>query len=368
MTAQRAYEIAGIPDRDRTFRGRRSPGRGDPAVVAVTSMDYQAFFTSALDRLKSERRYRVFADIERVIGRFPRAVWHSPDGPRDIIVWCSNDYLGMGQHSQIVGAMVETAQRTGVGRRRDAQYLRHEPRCRRTRSGTRRPPWQGSGARLHVGLCLEPGRHRHHRQSHPELPDLLGCRQSQFDDRGREAVRLREGDLPAQRRRPSRGTPPGGGRKAEAHRVRERLFHGRRHAPGCRDLRPRRAVWRDDLSRRGTRGRNVWSPWRRHRRARWRHGPGRCDRGNSGQGFRRARRLCRRLACRRRCPAQLRPRLHLHDRLAATRRRRRRRVRASPQVVAGRAPEPAAPSDNAPRQRWPGPGCPFSTRRRISFR
>ena len=78
-------------------------------------MDYQAYFTSALDRLKAERRYRVFADIERIVGRFPQAVWHGPDGPTEITVWCSNDYLGMGQHPDVVRAMVETAQRLGTG-------------------------------------------------------------------------------------------------------------------------------------------------------------------------------------------------------------------------------------------------------------
>jgi 5-aminolevulinate synthase len=78
-------------------------------------MDYQGFFTTALDRLKNERRYRVFADIERVAGRFPAATWHRPDGVRDITVWCSNDYLGMGQHPDVIAAMAETAQRMGTG-------------------------------------------------------------------------------------------------------------------------------------------------------------------------------------------------------------------------------------------------------------
>jgi len=78
-------------------------------------MDYSQFFTSALDRLRDERRYRVFADLERVAGRFPHTIWHSPQGPRDIIVWCSNDYLGMGQHPKVIGAMVETATRMGTG-------------------------------------------------------------------------------------------------------------------------------------------------------------------------------------------------------------------------------------------------------------
>jgi 5-aminolevulinate synthase len=78
-------------------------------------MNYDAFFSGALARLREERRYRVFADLERLAGRFPHAVWHSPNGPRDVIVWCSNDYLGMGQHPKVIGTMVETATRMGTG-------------------------------------------------------------------------------------------------------------------------------------------------------------------------------------------------------------------------------------------------------------
>jgi 5-aminolevulinate synthase len=78
-------------------------------------MSYDRYFENALARLRDERRYRVFADLERLAGRFPRAIWHSPHGPRDVIVWCSNDYLGMGQHPKVIGAMVETATRMGTG-------------------------------------------------------------------------------------------------------------------------------------------------------------------------------------------------------------------------------------------------------------
>ena len=78
-------------------------------------MNYNAFFADALARLHDERRYRVFVDLERQAGRFPRAIWHSPQGPRDVVVWCSNDYLGMGQHPKVIGAMVETATRMGTG-------------------------------------------------------------------------------------------------------------------------------------------------------------------------------------------------------------------------------------------------------------
>src|SRR3954462_679262 len=78
-------------------------------------MKYDVFFADALGRLRNERRYRVFADLERVAGRFPHALWHAPSGPREVVIWCSNDYLGMGQHPKVIGAMVETATRMGTG-------------------------------------------------------------------------------------------------------------------------------------------------------------------------------------------------------------------------------------------------------------
>jgi 5-aminolevulinate synthase len=78
-------------------------------------MNYNAIFAGALATLHEERRYRVFADLERIAGRFPHAIWHSPQGQRNVIIWCSNDYLGMGQHPKVIGAMVETAARMGAG-------------------------------------------------------------------------------------------------------------------------------------------------------------------------------------------------------------------------------------------------------------
>jgi 5-aminolevulinate synthase len=78
-------------------------------------MGYDRFFAHAIAQLRDERRYRVFADLERIAGRFPHAIWHSPQGLRDVVIWCSNDYLGMGQHPKVIGAMVEIATRMGTG-------------------------------------------------------------------------------------------------------------------------------------------------------------------------------------------------------------------------------------------------------------
>jgi 5-aminolevulinate synthase len=77
--------------------------------------DYKSQFESALDALRAERRYRVFADLERRVGRFPRAVLRRDGGEREIVIWCSNDYLGMGHHPKVVAAMLEAAKTMGAG-------------------------------------------------------------------------------------------------------------------------------------------------------------------------------------------------------------------------------------------------------------
>jgi 5-aminolevulinate synthase len=76
-------------------------------------MDYEGFFKQRLDGLRAEGRYRVFADLERRCGRFPRAYDHRIGA--EVTVWCSNDYLGMGQHPAVLAAMEETLHAAGAG-------------------------------------------------------------------------------------------------------------------------------------------------------------------------------------------------------------------------------------------------------------
>ncbi|MBN9479929.1 MAG: 5-aminolevulinate synthase, partial [Bordetella sp.] len=78
--------------------------------------DYKSAFQNSVEQVRSEGRYRVFADLKRVRGQFPRAVRRREDGSQqEVVVWCSNDYLGMGQHPAVVGAMQAEIERTGAG-------------------------------------------------------------------------------------------------------------------------------------------------------------------------------------------------------------------------------------------------------------
>lgn len=78
-------------------------------------MDYESFFANNLNGLRTEGRYREFADLERISGDFPRAVRHVGNRTQDIVVWCANDYLGMGQHPDVLAAMHEALDRSGAG-------------------------------------------------------------------------------------------------------------------------------------------------------------------------------------------------------------------------------------------------------------
>ncbi len=78
-------------------------------------MKFDAFFRGQLDSLRQEGRYRVFAELERQAGAFPRATHFRRNGRPDVTVWCSNDYLGMGQHPKVLQAMHRALDRCGAG-------------------------------------------------------------------------------------------------------------------------------------------------------------------------------------------------------------------------------------------------------------
>ena len=78
-------------------------------------MSFDSFFKNQIEKLKSEGNYRYFADLERQVDKFPLATNHFEGGKREVKVWCSNDYLGMGQHPKVIAAMQEAVGRCGAG-------------------------------------------------------------------------------------------------------------------------------------------------------------------------------------------------------------------------------------------------------------
>ncbi len=88
---------------------------GHPPASNDENMDYEAYFEGALDGLREEGNYREFAHLERTKGSFPKALRHTDDGTQDVTVWCSNDYLGMGQEECVIDAMHDAIDRCGAG-------------------------------------------------------------------------------------------------------------------------------------------------------------------------------------------------------------------------------------------------------------
>lgn len=80
------------------------------------TIDYSEHFRACIEGIKQEGRYRVFATLERIVGRFPRANYYAPDGSqREVTIWCSNDYLGMGQHPDVLQAAKDALDKAGAG-------------------------------------------------------------------------------------------------------------------------------------------------------------------------------------------------------------------------------------------------------------
>src|SRR3979411_1973781 len=103
----------GGPTGYRMKRGNAPSGRTRNGGTATMKLHHH--FNSYLEGVRGEGRYRIFADLERHASRPPYATWRDGGNCRDVVVWCSNDYLGMGRHPFVVNAMVKTAQRMGTG-------------------------------------------------------------------------------------------------------------------------------------------------------------------------------------------------------------------------------------------------------------
>ena len=204
-------------------------------------MDYERRFEDAINRLKAEERYRIFANLERDASRFPMAMWR-PAGeeaaPREVTVWCSNDYLGMGGHKDVIEASVSAARAhgAGAGGTRNISGTHHpivqleaeladlhgKPASLVFTSG-----WVSNLAGISTIASLLP--------NCLILSDALnhnsmieGVRRS-----GCEKKVWRHNDV-APSRRAARGRAD---RALQAYRVREPLFDGRRHRADRRDRR-----------------------------------------------------------------------------------------------------------------------------------
>ena len=208
-------------------------------------MDYQRRFVEAIERLKREERYRVFANLERDAARFPLALWRPPGeehAPREVTVWCSNDYLGMGGHPDVIEAGVKAARAPRRRRRRHPQHFRHASSDRRARSASsptctaRRRRWSSPRAGSPISPASRPSP-----RCCPNcliLSDALnhnsmieGVRRS-----GCEKQVLRHNDVAHLEELLAAAAA----RARQADRVREPLFDGRRHRADRRDRRARR--------------------------------------------------------------------------------------------------------------------------------
>lgn len=165
---------------------------------SFVTTDYTSIFERAIRKIRAEQRYRTFSNLERVAGRYPHAIWHSPDGPREAVLWCSNDYLGMGHHSDVINAMIESVARagTGAGGTRNIAGT-HQAMVELEREIADLHGKEAAG--FHIWLCFKSDRNFDNWKTDSKLPDPVRRDESQLYNRGHQTVRLRLSYLPSQR-------------------------------------------------------------------------------------------------------------------------------------------------------------------------
>ena len=161
--------------------GAERGAKGRPSEAAP--LDYDRIFKSAIERLHDEGRYRVFIDILRTKGSFPNAHCFGGNGPKPITVWCSNDYLGMGQHPAVVEAMETALHEVGAGSGGTRNISGNTHYHTELEAELAEPPRQGRRAALHLRLRVERGGAVDARQAAARLRHLLGRAQPRLDDR-----------------------------------------------------------------------------------------------------------------------------------------------------------------------------------------
>ena len=277
-------------------------------------MNFEGLFQQRLDTLHREGRYRIFADLKRRRGCFPVADHFAANGAREVTVWCSNDYLGMGQHPAVLTAMHEAIDAAGAGSggtRNISGTTHYHVELESELADLHgkesallfTSAYVANDATLSTLLKLVPGTVVFSdEKNHASM--IEGIRHGRCE---KHIFRHNDvADLEAKLKQISE-------RHAQAYRLRERLLHGRAYRADRGDLRSRREVRRAHLPRRGARGRHVRPARRGHRRARRRHGPGRHHQRHARQGVRRHGRLHRRLPRPLRCDPLVCLGVHLHD-------------------------------------------------------
>ena len=160
-------------------------------------MNYEQELTEAVEAVKREGRYRIFADVKRRRGAFPKADVLKGNAANTITVWCSNDYLGMGQHPKVLAAMHEAIDLVGAGSggtRNIAGTTHYHVELEQRAC---QPPRQGGGAALYLGIRCQRSCPLDAGAAASRLRHLFGREESRIDDRRYPQWARAEANLPA---------------------------------------------------------------------------------------------------------------------------------------------------------------------------